>query len=1108
MKLKYKQIPVAFFFFITVLSVFSQNPKLIIQNGHSGNFIGDISPDGKHLITGGTDGKILLWDLKSGRHFAPLNNSMFSVTDIKWDEDNQHFYSSDYTGNFFLWDLKTRSIEKHVFNPDSGIIKIIPIPKKDWIFTLGLDSSLRIYDRKLNRMVYKRMNDTYGVCASYLKLNGNEVLIVGCRDSTQKIFSIPDFEELNTTSLGDLLLDVSFNSDFSRVAYTFSSSVNLLAFPSGNPIKTYKIPYNFYSPSGGFSIFSTSFAKPAFYKDSVLLISGVENDFIFSKCDHDPDWPDAIYEIPKTSSYVTQFIPIPGSSKVISIHQFTKMHMWELKSVWQQPDRFISKTEIEMNADLANSFDFSADGKKLLINGSTIHEYSLSDGTSTLRSLYAGKTFEPISYMKDGNRILVLNGIGANEIYINGKHIKKPDTVIRTPGIINTLVPSTDKSFAYVAWGDHSISKINLENYKTVWTDSSLKKVNSYIARLEEVPGKRLIAVFMDDGKLVLIQQATGEIFNELNIAPYVMHTMANGYFSSDGQYFFSVPYSSPKINKWNLKTGKVQEVYDINCEYEGGLLIADKGEKNLIFFGFDHVIRILDFKSGKQIRELPREKNYCLSAKFSPDFKYLITLNGENVFTAYSYPEFKKLYSFVGVRNKGVNLTFTEDNYFIGGKFLSKLFAMEENGKLFPIDQYDVHYNRPDLVLSKTEYGDSTLIDYYRLAYEKRKNKYKSSAVISSSYRPEVEILEREKTPEFFFKRDLPIKVRLKGKSKLNELQVWVNKVPVYGMKPISLSKKLLIDTSLSFRLQHGDNLIEVCVKDENGIESSREIIKVKRMKEEGYNPDLFVVGIGVSEYQMPGYNLRYAAKDAEDFINAIGNEKNGYASKKRLLLKNSEVNKSSLNKIREFLKAADENDVVIIFMAGHGVLDKNLDYYFAAHDLDFNSPEKNGITVQELEEILASINPFQKLLIMDSCHSGELIKEDATVVKVTNESGGEITFRSSSSGVGQNSRNKYTSRLMNKMFMELNSLSGTTILTATAGSDFAMESSELKNGLFTYCFLQGINKMEADLNGDRSIYLEEMIAYLRQKVSQLSNGEQEPNTRYENEYADFLIK
>ena len=69
-------------------------------------------------------------------------------------------------------------------------------------------------------------------------------------------------------------------------------------------------------------------------------------------------------------------------------------------------------------------------------------------------------------------------------------------------------------------------------------------------------------------------------------------------------------------------------------------------------------------------------------------------------------------------------------------------------------------------------------------------------------------------------------------------------------------------------------------------------------------------------------------------------------------------------------------------------------------------------------------------------------------------------------------------------------------------------MESSELKNGLFTYCFLQGLNKMEADLNGDKSIYLEEMIAFLRQKVSQLSNGEQEPNTRYENEYTELLIR
>jgi hypothetical protein len=68
-------------------------------------------------------------------------------------------------------------------------------------------------------------------------------------------------------------------------------------------------------------------------------------------------------------------------------------------------------------------------------------------------------------------------------------------------------------------------------------------------------------------------------------------------------------------------------------------------------------------------------------------------------------------------------------------------------------------------------------------------------------------------------------------------------------------------------------------------------------------------------------------------------------------------------------------------------------------------------------------------------------------------------------------------------------------------------MESDTWRNGLFTYCLLNGLQNKTADLNGDGSIMLLEMQEYIVTKVTSLSNGKQVPNTRIQNLELDFRV-
>ena len=63
----------------------------------------------------------------------------------------------------------------------------------------------------------------------------------------------------------------------------------------------------------------------------------------------------------------------------------------------------------------------------------------------------------------------------------------------------------------------------------------------------------------------------------------------------------------------------------------------------------------------------------------------------------------------------------------------------------------------------------------------------------------------------------------------------------------------------------------------------------------------------------------------------------------------------RENILKARDFLKASRVDDLVVLFFAGHGLLDSKLDYYFATADIDFSNPQKRGL-LEAIEEELST--------------------------------------------------------------------------------------------------------------------------------------------------------
>ncbi|MBR9859848.1 hypothetical protein GYB22_03695 [bacterium] len=455
-----------------------------------------------------------------------------------------------------------------------------------------------------------------------------------------------------------------------------------------------------------------------------------------------------------------------------------------------------------------------------------------------------------------------------------------------------------------------------------------------------------------------------------------------------------------------------------------------------------------------------------------------------------------------------------TPDNYYMTNTASLDHFGFKKGADFFLPEQFDPIFNRPDIVMQRLGYADDMLLEAYHHAYLKRIKKlgFTPDMLRTDLHLPEFEIFRENNASH----AGASMEVRFEAKDSLymlDRVNVWVNDVAVFGTRGISLRQLKVHEysTKIQVPLAKGINRVQMSVMNSAGAESYRESFEVESYVGKALS-DLYVLSIGVSEYQDSRFNLTYAAKDARDVAETF-KESKYYDNINVKVLDNESVTKESIIEVREFLADADINDVVIVFIAGHGLLDDSLDYYYASHDMDFEDPAKRGINYQLIEDLLDKIKPLKKMLFMDTCHSGEVDEDDFNRYSmIRNEQEEEKVKKRGVAIMELNENNKAmgvtnTSELMRSLFLDLRKGTGATVISAAGGMEYALESKKWQNGLFTYCMLNGLQNGEADLNRDGEIWLSEIQKYVFEKVSELSDGAQQPTSRIENKLLDYRV-
>lgn len=540
--------------------------------------------------------------------------------------------------------------------------------------------------------------------------------------------------------------------------------------------------------------------------------------------------------------------------------------------------------------------------------------------------------------------------------------------------------------------------------------------------------------------------------------------------------------------------------------------LIFLNNDKSFLFQDPAYSMELYDVAGKSVLKKFSGHTDKISSAVLIQNGKKMITVGWDGTLKLWDIDKGTEIVTFYTINDKDF-LIKTPDNYYFATKNAVSEIGFTFGMKFYPFEQFDLKYNRSDIVLGQIGNTSPALLAAYSRAYQKRIKKLGfSEEMLSEDFHvPEVTIANFESIGQVTDKKNLVMKiVAADSKYKLDRINVWINDVALYGKNGID---KRAGDTQSSsdeivIPLAAGINKIQVSALNQKGAESLKEIIEVN------YNapvvkPDLYLVSIGVSKYNDSRFNLNYASKDASDISQLFRGDTSLYKNIHIRTLTDSQVTSSSLSSLRTFFEGAGRDDVVMLFVAGHGLLDVKLDYYFGTYDMDFDNPSGKGIIYENIEALFDGLNSLKKILFMDTCFSGEIDKDDMELAQASNTEFGNVTFRGAGAGVRMKEAfgMENTTELMKELFTDIRKGTGSTVISSAGGAEFAMEGEQWKNGLFTFCVLNGINKKAADLNKDGKIMLSELQDYVRTNVSKLSDGRQSPTSRVQNISMDFRI-
>ena len=1123
------------FNFTFLIFNYSYAQNLSIQTGHSST-ITDLkfSPDGKILFSCGIDNKIILWDMISSKQMKIFSGHSNVVNCIAVHPTKNLIASASDDKTVKIWEYPSGKLIK-TYDFFEKEVKSVAFKPDGTELACGSD---KIY-------IINLLTDKYGNLEKTSRKGFNAIAY----SSDNKYLAFGGKKEFSTYiyNLNTKEIEKKIRINANKIIFDKENKVMFIAGNRGNIRRVslynsaFKKKYNITANHAWNSFFSIILNKDYFVscnKDNLIYVYQRSNG-------------KRIKILKAHEGEVRALAISPEGIYMASAGKDRKIIIWNL-------EKSIITQTLESGANRVNSISFSEDGKFMFIayNDGSFRIWNLAQKG---KILYGQAPSPKYKILHRRNEITTENSfvnINIDKIYIkthlnkldknNDEYLSNKENILfwnlRKQEQINILTNNkssdyqsfllvdTNKIISVKHKATHSqkYSLINHQRIKQreevfstkiqIYTVPTKTKKKQKISRFNKertfkIKGNVYFKTISQSGKYLLVLIKTKDNFYNCEIWDIQSGLKINsqsfskdyetGGFSSGSKYFYLISKKEQIIHLFE------RETFNIIGRFNGTEpFIISPDEKLCSFTNNSRELYLFDIANKKYLYKVPSLHQTNISdIKFNLNYEYLATAGYDGLIKFWDINTGELLMSLAAF-NENDFIYVTSDNYYYSTKGAMNFIGFIVNDKLYSFEQFDLKYNRPDLVLSSLKYSTEEEINAYYKAYKKRITKmgFSEDAFENDFNIPEMKITNLQEIS--ISTTDNFIKIKLNATDslyKLNRLNIWVNDVPIYGIQGYNLEKynKKNYIGQFEINLSSGRNKIQTSVTNSKGIESLKETFTII-CDAPPVKPDLYLITIGVFKYENSAYDLQYAAKDAQDIADIFAKQNKRFNNINVFKILDYEATKDSILNLKNTLLGSKVDDVVMLFFAGHGVLDDDMNYYLATTQIDMFDLENSALRYDLLINLFDSIPARKKVIIIDACHSGEVDTEVGHVETDDNNEGRniEVGFEGDINIDAQSSF-----ELMKLMFADLRKGTGTTIISSAGGAEYAYENDKTQNGIFTYVLKQGITSKDADLNKDGDIMLSEIRDYVMKRVSKITKGYQNPTSRRENLEFDFII-